>query len=133
MIITMWKQVTDHNGTKYNSIAEMCRAWKINYSTYMRRKKLGWSRKSALTTPPGRYATRKQTINPNVTDHLGNKYCSFRDMARHYKQTYATVKQRLNNGWTLERALTEPTAGNKRKLTPLEEYLMKSRGIQPGH
>ena len=40
------------------------------------------------------------------TDHLGNTYYSFNEMCRTYNMNATTVKQRLDNGWSKEEALT---------------------------
>lgn len=49
------------------------------------------------------------------TDHLGNKYDSFNKMCKAYNMNSTTVRQRLNNGWSIERALTEtPKKRNRR-------------------
>ena len=42
-------------------------------------------------------------------DHLGNIYSSIADMCRFYKLTPDAYKQRIKSGWSIERALTEPT------------------------
>lgn len=42
----------DHEGTAYDSISAMARAWGINEGTYRERMRLGWSIKGALTNTP---------------------------------------------------------------------------------
>lgn len=49
----------DHLGRKYFSKKEMCEAWGIEYSTYVRRERAGWSLEKTLTTKVKHYATRR--------------------------------------------------------------------------
>lgn len=42
-------------------------------------------------------------------DHLGVEYASVSEMAREWGMLVATVDSRLRRGWSMERALTEPT------------------------
>lgn len=48
---------------------------------------------------------KKQHMIPCV-DHLGNKYCSIKDMCRSYGINTATYRQRIARGWDIEKALT---------------------------
>ncbi len=44
---------TDHEGTLYDSVQSMCKAWHIEYFLYQWRIDHGWDKKRALTTPAG--------------------------------------------------------------------------------
>ncbi len=44
---------TDHEGTLYDSVQSMCKAWHIEYFLYQWRLDHGWDKKRALTTPAG--------------------------------------------------------------------------------
>lgn len=41
---------TDHLGNIFNSIADMCRHYKLKYSTYISRRRNGWTKERALLT-----------------------------------------------------------------------------------
>ena len=56
------KECTDHLGNTYNSIEEMVRFYRIDYSAYKKRRANGWSKERALTTP---VRARKRTV-PNI-------------------------------------------------------------------
>ena len=45
----MVSAVTDYNGNVYDSIAAMCREYKVAPALYLKRMERGWSQKEALT------------------------------------------------------------------------------------
>ena len=97
----MRKEVMDHLGKKYNSKADMCRAWKVNVCTFSDRIERGWSLEEALTG-------NKNTKNHNskkITDCLGEEFDSIADMCKEYGITYSTFKSRKARGWTLKEIL----------------------------
>ena len=92
----------DHLGNKFESERQMCKQWNIEYSVYHRRvNKFHWDIEEALT------GIRKiDESNFKYTDHNGNKFPSYREMAEYWSITYDTLIGRLNNGYTLKQALT---------------------------
>ena len=97
----MRKEVMDHLGKKYNSKADMCRAWKVNVCTFSDRIERGWSLEEALTG-------NKNTKNHNskkITDCLGEEFDSIADMCKEYGITYSAFKSRKARGWTLKEIL----------------------------
>lgn len=95
------KLCEDHLGNKFESVTAMCRHWGISVKTFRSRTELcGWTKDKALTTSNLR----------NCKDHLGNKYSTKKEMAKAYGVDYHTLIDRLNHGWDVERALTEPAS-----------------------
>lgn len=56
------KDIIDHQGVKYNSLAEMCKKYGICYSTYNNRIKQGWKQADALMIPTLKYKITKEYI-----------------------------------------------------------------------
>lgn len=93
------KEITDHLGNKYSSVAEMCTHYGIDRMTYTHRLQHGWSQKEALTK-------KVKVRNKEITDHLGNVYKSKSEMCEHYGTILQTYNSRIKRGWSKERALT---------------------------
>ena len=73
-----------HGRLELKSIEEACRYHGVTYQEYMNRQ--------------GKCIYR---------DHLGNMYCSAKEMCEHYGINDNTYRQRIKYGWSQERALTE--------------------------
>lgn len=96
---------TDHRGTVFESVGDMCRAWHISRVAYKSRIQNGWTLERALTTPTWKRVPDK--LDP--VDHKGKKYGSIAEMCRMHKITPQTYRSRmLTLGWTVEEALTTP-------------------------
>lgn len=97
--------VMDHTGQEFPSVSHMCRHWRVGLSTYRERRKRGWDVEAALTAGlkmdgvPGSMPCR---------DHAGREFPSKAAMCRAWGKTRYCVQNRLDMGWTLERALSEP-------------------------
>jgi len=93
------RQTKDHTDRWFKSEREMYAAWDIPPSTAKARKSRGWPLKKILTTP----------INDDKKchDHLNNEYPSKTVMCNFYSISVNTYDDRIRNGWTKERALTE--------------------------
>ncbi len=111
--------VKDHKGNEYESITEMCREYGISQQVYSHRtKKLGWAMEKALETPvrrKGRIRKEEPMVDKRkkaVTDHLGNSFPSYVEMARAYNIPELTLFNRLTRGWDIKRALTQPIKGS---------------------
>lgn len=97
--------VRDHLGQEFGSFELMCRAWRQDSNLVLQRLKRGWDLERALTEP-----NRRNSGNSVATeDHLGNRFQQQKDMARYWGHTWDTVKRRLDNDWTLKRALETPS------------------------
>lgn len=107
------KAITDHMGQKFISVSEMCKHWNITRVTYNARRKAGWSIEDALTTPVKNITIAKEP----QTDHLGNTYESLNAMCQAYKITRWMYKSRIQNGWSVEDALTKPLSVNTIECT----------------
>jgi hypothetical protein len=94
------EKVKDHLGNEYASKTEMAEAYGIALRTLELRLSSGLSLAGALTQRvPRRYKVK-------VEDHLGNKYQNVMEMCKFYGVKYDTYYQRLQRGWSKERALT---------------------------
>ena len=93
--------ITDHLGNQFASKKEMCETYNIPYSTYISRMQHGWTQKEALT-----FATYASPQNI-ITDHLGNRFTSIKEMCKHYNVSPDVYSKRIKNGWTQEKALTK--------------------------
>lgn len=97
----------DHLGNKFESGHKMCKHWKVEYAIYHKRtNKFHWTIEEALT------GIRKIDESEfKYVDHKGNKFPSYREMAEYWNITYDTLHTRLDNGYTIEQALTntQPT------------------------
>lgn len=109
------KEITDHMGNTFKSISEMCRYWNMTRQTYVARMKNGWTMEKALTVPQ---KVINNTEKQEWTDHLGNKYPSLNAMCEAYGITHYTFNSRVRHlGWSVEKALTEPTVINSTECT----------------
>ena len=96
------KECTDHLGNKYKSLKDMAKAYGKTPQLIYNRLTLGWGIEKALMTP----ADRGITSGKGCMDHLGNKYKSLAEMAKAYGKRRDLVEHRLEDGWSVERALT---------------------------
>lgn len=89
-------------GEKFNSIKEACEYFHLNYQTIVNRIfTYKWSIEKAFSTSivPSRIKAK---------DHLGKTYPSITAMAKAYNISQWVVRTRLNRGWSMEEALTQP-------------------------
>lgn len=89
----------DHKNKRYYSTYEMCKEYNVNLSTFLYRRKHGWTLKGALTTPDGK---------DGAVDHLGNRYASAEAMLKAYNINSSTFRERISKGMGLKDALTTP-------------------------
>lgn len=91
-------RVTDADGNGFSSVSAMCKHYDIDYTTYVKRRESGMSKKDALTVP-------KRT-HKSCVDHLGNQFKSVADMCRYYDIDYNLYQNRIRIGWSVKEALT---------------------------
>ena len=91
-------RVTDADGNGFSSVSAMCKHYGMDYTTYVKRRESGMSKKEALAVP-------KQTHRP-CEDHLGNQFKSTADMCRYYGMDYSVYRNRIRIGWSVKDALT---------------------------
>lgn len=97
--IRSMKKIT-YKGKTYRSARQLSFAVGIDTHTLERRVARGFTLEEAVEIGVGH---PEWTVS---VDHLGNKYPSFKAMCKAYKKSPNTVNLRLNNGWSLELALT---------------------------
>lgn len=95
---------TDHLGNRFESLNKMCKHWGIKKDAFRSRIRKGMTIEEALTTP-----VQNQIYAIKCKDHLGNEFKSIKDMCKYWNVSYYTVITRLNDGWSVEEALTTPT------------------------
>lgn len=97
---TVPKPVKDHLNNWYISTEAMCNAWEISTKLYRTRVgKNGW---------PVKYALEKKKDNSGFCDHKGNIYSTIAVMCNSYGIPKLEFKERIDNGWSLEKALLTP-------------------------
>ena len=106
------KQVTDHEGNGYHSVKDMCAHYGIKPYVYQKRRKAGWSKVDALTTPVAAYMKKRK----EVYDHKGNPYPSVPAMCKAYNIAEGTYYNRKRAGANTEEALTTGIAHKRQKV-----------------
>ncbi len=96
----------DHLGNAYLNREDMCEHYGIDVGTFYSRIGSGRTIEEALTTPIADVCMR---ANKPCQDHLGNEFCSIREMCKHYRIKEKAFYMRVRKyGWSLERALIAP-------------------------
>lgn len=93
----------DHTGRDFPSVRAMARAWGIDHRLLVSRLEAGWDIERAITAPAGRGGQ-----GTPARDHTGRAFKSLYGMAVAWHVRPATLYDRLNAGWSVERALTAP-------------------------
>lgn len=107
--IPVFKMITDHLGQQFNSTQEMCDFYKIPVKIFNCRRVNGWSLTKALTQPVIRRGLPKPKVKKVVVkDHLGHEFRSQTAMCAYWNINRDLFVKRIERGWSLERALTEP-------------------------
>ena len=95
------KPCKDHLGKRYSSLSEMCKAYDIKVDTFQRRINVyEWTIEAALTTPV------KANGGQYCYDHQGRRFKSEALMCRHWGTNRKTYRYRIQQGLTVEEALT---------------------------
>jgi len=98
--------VEDPYGNKFYNKNELCSFHNIRKSTLNSRLKKGMTMQEAIELPVGpcnRLSTKSIRI-----DHLGNEYSSQAEMCKYWDIPQMTFRGRINNGCSIEEALTLP-------------------------
>ena len=96
-----------YNGKVYSSHASLARELGISHAHISRYLSQGMSIEDIVEEYNSKY----------VTDHLGNKFNTRKDMLKHWGISSTTYQDRLNRGWSMEKSLSTPT---KKKRQPQE-------------
>lgn len=95
------KECLDHLGNKFSSIKEMLQAHNQKKTAFVSRHKRGWTLADSIMLP-----TEDDPIPP--IDHKGKIYRNSVVMAKAYPVgTYAELRERIEAGMSLEKALTK--------------------------
>jgi len=111
--------IKDHLGNTFKSLSSLCKKYDISLNVLRYRLALGWTLDKALTYQ----AYKGERVVRNVSrhkyeDHLGNKFDTLRDMCEKYNIDYVSYRNRVKQGWDLEKILTTPV-DDKKKLNAL--------------
>lgn len=99
----------DFKGKRFKSITDMAKEYGLKPYTVSFRLAKGWSLEDALTIPK---ATQKRGI---CHDHTGRKFYSVGAMCAFWNIPTARFYSRRSTGWSLKKALTEPSKRQGRK------------------
>lgn len=106
--------VKDHLGKEYDTQADMCNAYHISPSLLINRMKRGYSLAEALTGVEfstermnNFHVTVQIAVTPPITDYLGQRYDTMKDMLDRYGVTKGEFKKRARLGHTLYDILTK--------------------------
>lgn len=97
------KQCVDHNGKRYNSINDMCKAYGITRNMYESRKAKGCPLEQILDPKKD---SSKLFAGVKCTDHKGQEFDSVRDMCNYYHISTGMYYKGIKDGISLERVLT---------------------------
>ena len=84
----------------------MCKAYNVSYSMYVARRQRGVGIAEDLTTPRHFAYTEKSGRTIRYNDR---EYASIAALCREFGADTARVRNRLQHGWPIDKALTEPT------------------------
>ena len=100
-----------YNNKIYNTLKELAKDYNINYDTLKDRlTKRKWSLEKAIETPV------KSVHDGNKLKYKNKTYKSIRKLAKEYNVKYNTLTQRLQNGWSVKKAIETPITYNKRSI-----------------
>ena len=99
------KVYVDSKGNSYASMKELISAYGITNNTYYSRRALGWSREEALTGVHNAIRKKRDRV---ITDHLGNKYNTLKEMCNAWGIELYNYERRRRKGWSMEEILTTP-------------------------
>lgn len=99
----------DFKGNEYKSKTEMCDAYGIALTTFLRRARQNWTLKECL-------CGKTSSSHGKACEGLdGEPYTSLTDRCKAYNVPYTIYKGRIARGWTLEQALTIPVDASDRQ------------------
>ena len=97
------KTCIDHKGNTYPSFSSMAKAYNLTSACLSRRLNIyKWTLEKSLTVPA------KPNGGTTCYDHKGIRYRSLTLMCKAYGIQRKTFSYRIQNGWSIEKALTTP-------------------------
>ncbi len=109
------KEVVDHLGVLYSSLARMCQAYKVDYNVFQQRKHNGFTLEECLKGRPRKKRNTqsnkrneirgKEQRMKKVTDHLGKEYKSITAMCAAYDVPCVNYQNRKRRGCSVEECL----------------------------
>ena len=101
----------DHKGRTYPSMSAMARAYGLSYITLRTRLYSGLTMEEALTKP-----LRASHGAHKCIDHLGQEFSSIKAMCKHWNVLYESFFYRINQGMSVEKALTEVRKPRRKRI-----------------
>lgn len=98
-------KIVKSDGTTYSSFKEAAKAHGLQTQTVIARTMRGWSVDDALNTPANSTSAKATPITVE-----GVEYPTLTDALKKYKVKKSTYYNRLNFGWSSERAITVPVS-----------------------
>lgn len=98
----------DHLGNRFNSIAEMCTAWKLSSKEYIVRRKRGYTLEEALTGELDKGSSNRTDYSKNkdIVEYLSRHGCSsITEFANKNNISVPAIYTWLKRGITIEEAL----------------------------
>lgn len=94
----------DHHGNIFPSLTALAEHYHMSYNCLRSRLyEMNMTVEQALTLPYG------SSLKRRCFDHEGNAFATAAERAAFWKKDPKQVEARLRHGWTVKRALTEPT------------------------
>lgn len=120
----------DHKGRLFPTQKKMCEFYGIPNTLYHSRRKKGWTKKRALTTPN---CSNKKDRKPEqdikkfdmyapITDHEGTRFENCSQCCEKWGITVEEYKNRYFKGWCIEDILTTPIKRRK-AVSDVEDHL----------
>ena len=94
----------EYNGKVYSSYSSLSKELGISHAHISRYLYKGMSIEEIVEKYNSKY----------VTDHLGNKFNTRKDMLKHWGISSTSYQDRINRGWSMEKSLATPTKNIRR-------------------
>lgn len=98
MLVVGITKGVEYKGKVYSSHASLSKELGISHAHISRKLSEGMSIEEIVDKYNSKY----------VTDHLGNKFNTRKDMLKHWGISPTSYQDRLNRGWSMEESLTTP-------------------------
>jgi hypothetical protein len=102
----------DHEGRDFESLAAMCRYWKVNPTTFTLRLQRGWSVKKSLTAAFVRSGRRSKPIDITID---GQHFSTLKELSQHLNISSDILGLRIKRGWPSEKLKLMPEKRCRRK------------------
>lgn len=102
----------DHEGRDFESVAAMCRYWKVNPTTFTLRLQKGWSVKKSLTAASVRGGRRSRIIDIDLD---GRRFSTLKELSQYLHISSDILGLRITRGWPPEKLKLIPEKRCRKK------------------